>query len=80
VRRRRKDEPPTSGEAEQGSQVGFGRPVEFESAESNAKARLPDPPLPDESIPAPFDFPRPGHPVDIEVDQAATRLPDPLVD
>jgi hypothetical protein len=45
---------------------------------SDAGERLPDPPLLDEGMGVPFDLPRPGTPVEVEVREGAERLPDPL--
>jgi hypothetical protein len=40
--------------------------------------RLPDAPWPDDSIPAPFDLPRPGVVERVQPHQVAERLPEPL--
>lgn len=41
-------------------------------------SRMPDPPLSNEGIPAPFDLPRPGVPEPIEARPGWERLPDPF--
>jgi hypothetical protein len=42
-------------------------------------ARVPDPPLVDEAIPAPFDLPRPGKGVRVKARQGTIRLPDAAI-
>ena len=45
--------------------------------EGGASDRVPDAPLVDQSVPVPFDLPRPGKGEPVPVRQAAGRLPDP---
>lgn len=48
------------------------------SKEESRSERLPDLPILDVNIPAPFDLPRPGKPERVEPRQAKERLPEPF--
>jgi len=61
-----------------GRNTDLARQIRSQQAGGADVSRMPDPPLPDDCISAPFDLPRLGPRMPVEVRDGSVRLPDPF--